>query len=213
MDADMKYTDIAWDFDGTLIDTYPSTRRIYGDALSSLGLNVSKEEVHLALAISIGYAHKYFAEKYGMDSEVVKRRFVELRERNGLCLDEMRIYPGVEKTLKVIKESGRRNHLYTNRNRLALRYLEEFNILQYFDGFVTSENIGKSKPAPDGMYVLYHQYNILPKHMLMVGDRAVDIDAAKAAGADACFYNSNGIVVPEGTDFEIKDMEELLQYL
>ena len=47
----------------------------------------------------------------------------------------------------------------------------------------------------------------------MVGDRAVDINAAKAAGADACFYNSNGIAVPEGTNFEIKDMEELLQYL
>ena len=209
----MKYTDIAWDFDGTLLDTYPSTIRIYEETLSSFGLKVSREELRLNLSISIGYAHKYYAEKYGMDFDVLRKRFAEQMERNGLCIDEVSVYPGVEKTLKAIKESGRRNHLYTNRNQLALRYLEEFNILQYFDGFVTSENIGKSKPAPDGMYVLFHQYGILPEKMLMVGDRAVDMDAAKAAGADACFYNSNGIAVPEGTDFEIKDMVELLQYL
>lgn len=47
----------------------------------------------------------------------------------------------------------------------------------------------------------------------MVGDRAVDIDSAKNAGADACFYNTNGIDVPEGTDFEVKSLGELLAYL
>ena len=115
--------------------------------------------------------------------------------------------------LKAIKESGRRNHLYTNRNRLAIRYLEEFKLLQFFDGFVTSENIGKAKPAPDGMQVLLEQYKIPPQKMLMVGDRALDVDAAKAAGADACFFNSNGIEKPDGADFEIEKMEELLQHL
>lgn len=209
----MKYTDIAWDFDGTLLDTYPSTVRIYEEALSSLGMSETKEEIRSKLSISIGYAHKYYAEKYGMDCDTIRRRYVERREQNGLCLNEVSIYPGVEKTLRAIKESGRRNHLYTNRNQLALRYLEAFNILQYFDGFVTNENIGKSKPAPDGMYVLYREYDILPEKMLMVGDRAVDVDAAKAAGADACFYNSNNIEVPEGTDFEIKEIEDLLQYI
>ena len=209
----MKYTDIAWDFDGTLIDTYPNLARIYEETLSSFGFKTTNEEIRLNLSVSIGYAHKYFAGKYGIDCNTLRQRYAEQREENGLCLEEMSIYPGVEKTLRAIKESGRRNYLYTNRNRLALRYLEAFHILQYFDGFVTSENIGQSKPAPDGMYVLYQQYGISPEKMLMVGDRAVDIDAAKAAGADACFYNSNGIAVPAGTDFEIKEMEDLLQYL
>lgn len=211
--ADMKYTDIAWDFDGTLIDTYPNLARIYEETLSSFGFKAANEEIRSYLAISIGYAHKYYAEKYGIDCKILGRRYTEQREQNGLCFHEMSLYPGVEKTLKAIQESGRRNHLYTNRNQLAIRYLEEFNILQYFDGFVTGENMGKLKPAPDGMYVLYQQYDILPEKMLMVGDRAVDINAAKAAGADACFYNTNGIEIPEGTDFEIKDIEELLQYL
>jgi len=209
----MKYTDIVWDFDGTLIDTYPNLSRIYEETLSSFGFHATNEEIRAKLSISIGYAHRYYAEKYGIDCAALRQRYSEQREENGLCVDEMILYPGVENTLKAIKESGRRNHLYTNRNRLALRYLEEFNILQYFEGFVTGENIGKVKPAPDGMYVLYHQYGMSPEKTLMVGDRAVDVDAAKAAGADACFYNSNQIAVPEGTDFEIKEMEELLQYL
>ncbi len=209
----LKYTDIAWDFDGTLVDTYPNLVRIYKEMLNEYGYTVSTQEVRAKLSVSIGKAHEYYAEKYGVDYNKLMQRYKELREKNGLCLDEMRLYPGVADVLKAIKESGRRNYLYTNRNRLALCYLESFNILQYFEGFVTSENIRRFKPAPDGMYVLFEQYGITPEKLLMVGDRAVDIKAAKAAGADACFYNSNGIDIPEGVDFEIKSMEDLLRYL
>ncbi len=208
----MKYTDIAWDFDGTLIDTYPNLVRIYIETLNSFGYSAPREEISFNLANSMLYAHEVYAERFGVDLNELRERYTKLRASNGLCIDEMRAYPGVAETLKAIKESGGRNHLYTNRNQLALQYLEVFNLLQYFDGFVTSENIRKIKPAPDGMYVLFEQFGISPEKMLMVGDRAVDIDAAKAAGADACFYNTNGIAVPAGADFEIKDME-LLQYL
>lgn len=46
----------------------------------------------------------------------------------------------------------------------------------------------------------------------MVGDRDVDIGGAKAAGADGCFYNTNGIAVPEGVDVIVEEIEELLEY-
>ena len=209
----MKYTDVAWDFDGTLFDTYPWLTRVFREVLDHYGYAVSCEEIRLKMTISIREAVEYYAEKIGMEPDELSRQYLELRTMKGLCLDEMKVYPGVPDVLKAIKESGRRNHLYTNRNQLALRYLEAFDLLQYFDGFITKENMGRLKPEPDGMYVLLEQFQVEPKRMLMVGDRAVDIDAAKAAGADACFYNTNGIEAPEGSDFEIDHVEELLQYL
>ena len=123
------------------------------------------------------------------------------------------MYPGVEETLRAIKESGRRNHLYTNRDKGAVRYLEEHDLLQYFDGLVTKEDMRELKPAPGGMIDLCRSYQVKPEQMLMVGDRAVDIDSAKNAGTDACFYNTNGIAVPKGTDFEIENIKDLLGYL
>ena len=209
----MKYTDVAWDFDGTLVDTYPCLIRIYQDMLEEYGYRVSREEIHSKISISFGHAHKYYSELYGISLDDLRRRYRELRALNGLCLDEMKVYPGVAEVLKAIKESGRRNHLYTNRNRLALSYLEAYGLLQYFDGFVTSENIGKLKPEPDGLYVLLEAYHISPERLLMVGDRAVDMDAAKAAGADTCFYNTNGIEVPANADHVVEDLMEILTFL
>ena len=209
----MRYTDVAWDFDGTLVDSYSQIVRIFKENLRCFGVVAEGEDIRRNLSVSIGYAHSYYAGEYGLDLEELGKQFRERREAEGLCLDEMNVYPGVAETLHAIKESGRRNHLYTNRDRSALRYLEEFSLLPYFDGIVTVENIGKNKPAPDGMYVLIKQFGIVPEKLLMVGDRAVDIDAAKAAGADACFYNTNGIEIPKGTDIVIENVKELLNYL
>ena len=52
----MKYTDVAWDFDGTLIDTYPNLVRIFKEMLNEYGYTVSKEEIHMKMSVSIGYA-------------------------------------------------------------------------------------------------------------------------------------------------------------
>ena len=119
----MKYTDVAWDFDGTLIDTYACLVPIYQEMLEEYGCMESKEEIHSKLSISMGYAHEHYAEKYGMSSGDLKERYSELRRIKGLCTGEMRVYPGVEAVLKAIKKSGGRNHLYTNREYLFFQHL------------------------------------------------------------------------------------------
>lgn len=206
----MKYTDVAWDFDGTLFDTYPNIVRSFREALESYGYTAAEEEIRLKMSVTIRDAVKFYSEKYGLDPLELRARQVEIE---GFRPDLVAPYPGVCETLKAVRESGRRNHLFTNRDRGALRYLEVFDILQYFDGLITKENIGEYKPAPNGLYVLFSEYQIEPSKLLMVGDRAVDIDAAKAAGADGCFYNTNGIAVPEGVDILLENMVDLLNDL
>ena len=206
----MKYTDVAWDFDGTLFDTYPNLVRAFKEALSSYGYTANEDEIRQKMSISIRNAVSYYSEKYGLDPV----EFRTLHKRlEGFRPDLVTAYPGVAETLRLIKESGRRNHLYTNRNKGAVRYLEVNGLLQYFDGLMTEEEMRELKPAPGGMLDLCKRYQVDPKKMLMVGDRAVDIDSAKNAGVDACFYNTNGILVPEKTDFQIEKLTDLLIYL
>ena len=206
----MKYTDIAWDFDGTLVDSYPNCTRAFREALETYGYTADEREIRQKMSLSIRHAREYYMEKYNLDGDELHRRYKELE---GFRPDAMALYPGIAEVLKAIKDSGRRNHLYTNRNQDAVRYLDAFGILQYFDGLITAENIGQYKPQPDGLYRLCEQYQILPEKLLMVGDRDVDIRAAKAAGADGCFYNTNGIEVPEGVDVIVGDIGEILEYL
>lgn len=206
----MRYTDIAWDFDGTLADSYPNCTRAFREALETYGYTADEAEIRLKMSQSIRHARDYYADKYGLDGDELHRRYKELE---GFRPDAMTLYPGIRETLKTIQDSGRRNHLYTNRNRDAVRYLEAFGILQYFDGLITVENMDKLKPDPDGLLRLCEQFEIPPEKLLMVGDRDVDIRSAKAAGADGCFYNTNGIAVPEGVDVIVEEIGELLGYL
>lgn len=206
----MRYTDIAWDFDGTLVDTYPNCTRAFREALESYGCTADEEEVRLKMSVTIRHAEEFYAEKFELDRLELHTRY---KQKEGFRPDAMVLYPGIEEILKAVKDSGRRNHLYTNRNHDAVRYLEAFGIRQYFDGMYTQENIGKLKPAPDGLRKLCGDYRIIPKKLLMVGDRLVDVQAAKAAGADACFYNTNGIRVPEEADILVRDIRELAGYL
>ncbi len=206
----MKYTDIAWDFDGTLVDSYPNCTRAFREALESYGCTADEAEIRLKMSISIRNAQEFYSRKYGLDGAELYRRYKELE---GFRPDIVQLYPGIAETLKAIRDSGRRNHLYTNRNRDAVRYMEALGILQYFDGLITAENIGKLKPAPDGLYRLLEQYRIEPGKLLMVGDRDVDIRSAKAAGADGCFYNTNQIETPEGVDVQVEEISDLMLYL
>lgn len=206
----MKYTDISWDFDGTLFDTYPNLVRAFKEALSKYGYTAEESEIREKMSLSIRHAVDFYSEKYGFDPVEFRTLHKQLE---GFRPDLVCAYPGVQETLEAIKASGRRNHLYTNRNKGAIMYLEANKLLQYFDGLMTEEEMRELKPAPGGMIDLCKAYGIEPKQMLMVGDRAVDIDSAKRAGADACFFNTNGIEVPVGTDFQIEKLIDLLNYL
>lgn len=206
----MRYTDVAWDFDGTLADSYPNCTRALRETLKSYGHDERDEDLRAQLIITSRHAIRYFAEKYGLDPEELRKHHKSVE---GFHPELVIPFPGIPEVLRAIKESGRRNHLYTNRNRDAVRYLDALGLLPYFDGLITGEEMERYKPDPDGMYKLLAQYQVDPDKMLMVGDRALDLEASKAAGGDGCFYNTNGTPVPDSADFVVEDIRELLRYL
>ena len=130
----MKYTDIAWDFDGTLVDSYPNLTKLMQKALESFGCKEESEEIRKHLVVTLRHARDFFAEKYGLDPDELGQRFNELKEAEPEVLP---LFPGVEEVLRQIRESGRRNHLYTNRKEDAVHYMEELGILPYFVGLMS----------------------------------------------------------------------------
>ena len=117
----MKYTDIAWDFDGTLFDSYPSCVREFSELLKSYGYEESDEAIMDQLVITSRHAKAFFAAKYHQDLGELNRRY---KGFSSLRPEEVKPFPGIEEVLKSIKESGRRNHLYTNRDHSAIEYLD-----------------------------------------------------------------------------------------
>lgn len=196
----MKYTDIAWDFDGTLFDSYPSCVREFSELLKSYGYEESDEAIMDQLVITSRHAKAFFAAKYHLDLGELNRRY---KGFSSFRPEEVKPFPGIEEVLKSIKESGRRNHLYTNRDHSAIEYLEHCGLTRYFDGFITGEEMEKLKPDPSGAFLMRDMYHIAPGKLLMVGDRTSDIDSVKPAGFDGCFYNTNNTEIPENADYAL----------
>ena len=206
----MKYTDIAWDFDGTLFDSYPNCVRAFCEMLESYGHQEDPEEVKQKMIVTVRYAREFYGQKYGLDPNEMRLRYMECE---GFRPDLVKPYPGAAKVLKVIKDSGRRNFLYTNRGHDALPYLEAYDLMQYFDGYITGVEMEEYKPDPSGAFLMRDRYGIEPGKLLMVGDRDVDFLAVKPAGFDGCFFNSNHTEVPDCADFCINELEDVLAYL
>ena len=206
----MRYTDIAWDFDGTLFDSYPSCVREFSELLKSYGYEETDEAIMEKMVITSRHAREFFAAKYGLNSDELKKKY---KGFNSFRPEEVKPYPGVEEILKKIKESGRRNILFTNRNHTAVDYLDHYDLTKYFDGIVTQNEMTVLKPDPSGAFLMRDKFNIAPGKLLMVGDRTADIDSVKPAGFDGCFFNTNNLEIPECADFCIDSLGELLEHL
>ncbi|MDD7202214.1 MAG: HAD hydrolase-like protein [Sphaerochaetaceae bacterium] len=188
-------TDIAWDFDGTLCDSYPLITYSFQMALEKVGVHVSTQEVRKWVTITVPEAAAHFHQLYDFDLPGMMQLF---RQRNEQ-IDYERVipFPGVDKALEQVIAYGGRNHLYTHRlSTSVLQYLEHYGLRKYFTIELTADKGFPRKPDPTALLTLMGKGNIKAEHLLMVGDRPIDIDAAFNAHAASCFFNSNHLPRP-----------------
>ena len=65
----------------------------------------------------------------------------------------------------------------------TMQFLEQYDLLPFFDVIVTALTAEHSKPFPDPVLHAAQVMNVPPENCLMIGDTTVDICAGKAAGA------------------------------
>ena len=91
--------------------------------------------------------------------------------------------PGVEKTLRLLKQKGLKIGLcsgsYLNQIQLLLTNL---NISSYFDAIISCEDTDKHKPDPEPYLIAARKLNVPPEHCLVFEDAETGVKAAKKAG-------------------------------
>ena len=204
----MKFTDFFWDFDGTLFDTYPRINRAIQNALKDLNIAVSLETIQPLSKVNVRHAIDTLA---GDKAKAVAARYEEREPEEGL--DSMRPYPGVLRLLRSICEHGGRNYLYTHRDRSSLEALEHYGMLPCFTDFVTSENGFPAKPAPDALNYLVSKHGLDVKDCVMVGDRDIDLDAAKNAHMPGALFDPDDFYADYDALWRFRTMEELRKTL
>ena len=183
----MRFDDYIWDFDGMLFDTYPRMRAAFGEALARQGCPRPVPEVMTAIKRSVRGAADAYAAQYGLDRARLIADFQAIE--HAMPPETMVPYEGAADFLQAILARGGRHFLYTHRDATALEALKRWDMADCFTGLVTAADPFPAKPAPDALLHLMKIHAIAPARAVMLGDRDIDIEAAKNAGIAGCLVD------------------------
>ena len=206
----MRFADYIWDFDGTLVDSYPRMTRAYRQVLAELGVQVDEATLLAKVKRSARRAAAEYGAQLGLsEAELLDRMLRCEREQVG-GLDP---YPGAAEALHRIVRGGGRNFLYTHRNEGAVQALGEHGLLSAFTGWITEDDHFPHKPAPNALLHLTKTHDIDPARAVMVGDRAMDIDAGANAGIAGCLFDPEGFYADYPCALRAQTMDEFMRLM
>lgn len=182
----MPFTNIIFDFDGTITDSKHDIAGAQLWVLHQLGVTTYAEEdlfPHIGKTLEETFATLLPPMLHDRIPEAAKMYSAYYQPRS---LETTTLFPGVKETLEVLFMQGK--HLAvasTKRGPGIKRATDHFGITPYFVQLQGSEGI-PHKPDPAIINLILAGQGWAPEHTLMVGDTDKDILAGKNAGISTC---------------------------
>lgn len=205
----MKYTNLIYDFDGTLSDSYPIFTKALLIFLERRGITETYDEALRRLKISVGAALRSYPLEG--DEKENSREYRHIREE--LASREMKPIDGAEELLRHVVENGGQNFLYTHTRNFAWDMLEAWGLKKYFVDGVTGSDDFPRKPAPDALSHLVTKHSLPLDKTLMVGDRDIDVDAGHNAGMKGILLDPDGFYTAYNPDFRVDSLTEIIDVI
>lgn len=193
-----------WDFDGTLFDSYPHITEAMCTMLDNNKIKYDKQEVMKALQVSFNCA----LNKYRVTTKQ-KEEFLAL-EGDMSFKPPVVPYSETIRILKIIKQLGYKNFIYTHREKKSLLYcLDKYEITELFDELVSKHDGFEEKPSPEAVLYIVNKYKLNPQETAMIGDREIDVIAGTNAGCVGCFITNGNVRANVQADYIFSDLTQL----
>ncbi|WP_176216965.1 phosphoglycolate phosphatase [Andreprevotia lacus] len=209
---------IAFDLDGTLIDSVHDLARAANLARADAGLAPLEVD---AVASYVGdgaaslvartLADDHHAEFTGSELQRAAMGNFDRHYKAGLKI-ATEFYPQVQHTLAELHAAGYPLAIVTNKpERYTLPLLELLGIHERFDCVVAGDTLPQKKPAAEPLLHAAAALNVPAQALLMVGDSKNDLLAARAAGSPVVMvdYGYGENVAALGADALISAFDEL----
>jgi HAD superfamily hydrolase (TIGR01509 family) len=175
---------ILFDLDGTLIDSAGAHARAYMEALRAHHPGLAENFHYAPFA---GQPTRQAFRALGIQEselETVTRRKQELY-RAALSNGEVEPFPGVAALLVALRDANRDLYLVTGSNRLTVeQILDATNLLKFFRGAITAEDVDAGKPSPDPYLRALSLFGLEIADSLAVEDGESGMKSAREAGID-----------------------------
>jgi phosphoglycolate phosphatase len=178
--------EVLFDLDGTLTDSGPGITRCIQEALRELGRAIPEAE---SLRQFVGPPlQDTFALLLASRDEADIAEAVRLYRQRFVVtgMFENAVYPGVREGLERLRSGGHRLWVATSKPDVyARRVLEHFAIADSFAGVYGPDLAGRNHDKRDLIRELLSRERLAPQAACMVGDRALDMQGARANGVAA----------------------------
>jgi phosphoglycolate phosphatase len=178
---------IVFDLDGTLIDS----RRDLADAANALIVERGGRPLAvLAITAMVGEGAPLLVRRAlaaaGLDADAdgTLPRFLELYDKR--LLAHTQLYDGMREALEALAHEAPLAILTNKPQRPSERILDGLGIARSFRWVVGGDTPLGRKPDPDGLRHLMMLAGADAAHTVMVGDSAIDVRTARAAGTPLC---------------------------
>ncbi|MEJ8323259.1 phosphoglycolate phosphatase [Kosakonia sacchari] len=230
---------IAFDLDGTLVDSAPGLTAAVDSALYALELPQAGEArvvtwigngADVLMERAFNWARQERSsqraaqgkpdvgndipqeEQIRMLRKLFNRYYEETVEEGSF------LFPDVAQTLAALHAKGLPLALVTNKpTPFVAPLLEALGIAQYFTFAVGGDDVVNKKPHPEPLLLVCKKLNIQPHELLFVGDSRNDILAAKAAGSASVGltygYNYGEAITVSEPDYVFDHFKDLLPAL
>jgi phosphoglycolate phosphatase len=210
---------VAFDLDGTLLDTVHDLAAAANAWLlqegertlskDMIGLFVGKGIANLVRR-SLAAARDVPVESLN-DAEIDESLQRYMVHYNNCLGRETVLFPGVREGLERMAAMGLPLAVITNKaSRFVRPHLEHAGIAGYFSILIGGDDLPTKKPDPGQLLHVCTAFGVTPAELLMVGDSANDVQAARAAGCPV-------VVLPygysEGTPAESLDADAVVTSL
>lgn len=215
---------VAFDLDGTLIDSAPGLTFAVDSALYALELPQAGEDrvvtwigngadvlVERALTWALNEKSRPQADDglRAMMRRLFDRYYSEAAEEGSF------LFPSVAQTLQALKDNGIALALVTNKPSAFVAPI--LNALGIHDGFsviIGGDDVENKKPHPEALLRVMQTLGLQPEELLFVGDSRNDILAAQAAGCRSVGltygYNYGEAIALSKPDYVYDRLHEIL---
>jgi phosphoglycolate phosphatase len=214
---------MAFDLDGTLVDSVPDLANAVNATLADLKLQPHDQnqvrgwigngaQVLIKRALSGDLKGDVPTELF----EKVYPSFLTYYAEH-LCIDST-VYSGVKETLQALQQSGIALACITNKpSQFTAPLLDKLGLASFFDYVASGDTFTEKKPHPMPLLNVAEHFSIQPGESLMVGDSINDIQAAKSAGfKSVCVdygYAGEHDIYTMGADAVISQFSQLNGFL
>ena len=228
---------VAFDLDGTLVDSAPGLTAAVDNALYALELPMAGEErvvtwigngadvlIQRALTWarqeraalraaqgkpSVDHDDIPQAEQQAILRKLFDRYYGEVAEEGSF------LFPAVADTLGALHAKGLPLALVTNKpTPFVAPILASLDIAKYFTVVIGGDDVKNKKPHPEPLLMVAEKLGLAPADLLFVGDSRNDIQAAKAAGCSSIGltygYNYGEPISLSEPDYIFDQFNELL---